>query len=54
MNEADLRSMVADVRDGRLPLVQRGSVAAFGHGLHAPRSAWDVNMANLADWWKDV
>ena len=42
------------VANNVLPLVQRGSVAAFSTGLHAPRSSWDVDMANLADWWKDA
>ena len=42
------------VANNVLPIVQRGSVAAFSNGLHAPRSSWDVDMANLGDWWKDA
>ena len=42
------------VADNVLPLIYRGSAAGLAKGLHAPRSGWDNDLWDIADWWKEA
>lgn len=42
------------VADNVVPLIYRGSAAGLLKGLHAPRSGWDNDLWDIADWWKEA